>query len=197
MLPSAGCTGRSEVVLSRRSVLATSVVTLTGCSGLTASPAPSPAAFPSIAAAGLSAHQRALLGVLRTEFAAQPPGTKYSEGVEEAWCADFVSWCEKTAGSPLKNPNGGGWRIPGTMTLLDHLRATGVWHPLSTNRRPVFGDIAIYDGNGPFGQHTNFVLGVEQRVLTTIGGNERAAPITVSHHPLDASLGLLGFGHRP
>ncbi|MEL4356839.1 MULTISPECIES: CHAP domain-containing protein [unclassified Luteococcus] len=188
--------------LRRRSVLTAMALgtasAAAGCSHLPGTgPAPSPSPFPSFPAASLNAFQKRVLAVLKTEYDAQPSGTKYSQGVQEAWCADFVSWVLKQAGRPLQNPNSGGWRIPGTMTLLDTLRTAGVWHPIANDFSPRPADIVIYDRSDPFGQHTNFVLDLTDGRLTTIGGNEGARNLTISPHRLDAKLGVLGYGRLP
>lgn len=176
--------------LTRRAVLGLPVAALApaGCS-----PSSTTLAFPPTPA-GLDARRRTLVDVLRAEHAAQPGPAKYTPVDGEPWCADFVSWVERASGSPLRNPNSGGWRIPGTMTLLEHLRDTGAWHPAGSGYRPVTGDIAIYDGS-PFGQHTNYVLTLDGDQMTTCGGNEDGA-IRVTRHRLDEGLHLLGFGHR-
>ncbi|MCY4666961.1 MAG: CHAP domain-containing protein, partial [Rhodococcus sp.] len=73
--------------------------------------------FPAVDHSILSAQQSALLGVLEQEWESGSPGTKYAEGVEESWCADFVSWSMNQIGTPFSNPNSGSWRIPGVYTL--------------------------------------------------------------------------------
>ncbi|MBB3036522.1 hypothetical protein [Hoyosella altamirensis] len=76
-----------------------------------------PRSFPDVEVTELDERQAAVIEVLRTEFAENPPGEKYSEGADEAWCANFVSWVMREAGMPLENPNSGWWRIPGVYTL--------------------------------------------------------------------------------
>lgn len=188
--------------LTRRTVLTAitlgTVSAAAGCSRLPGTePAASPSPFPSSPNASLDAFQKRVLAVLKKEYDAQPPGTKYSQGVQEGWCADFVSWVLNQAGEPLRNPNSGGWRIPGTMTLLDALHTAGVWHPITSDLSPRPADIVLYEHSDPFGQHTNFVLGLTDGQLTTIGGNEGARDITISRHRLDAKLGVLGYGRLP
>lgn len=181
-------------MITRRAVLAVpAVAALAACTGGCSS-APTEQAFPTTTHA--SGRARRVVDVLRAEHAAQPGPSRYTPTSGEPWCADFVSWVERASGRPLANPNsGGGWRIPGTMTLLDHLRDTGAWHAWGDGYRPVPGDIAIYDGN-PFGQHTNYVLALDGDEMTTCGGNEDGR-IRVTRHRLDADLHCLGFGHRP
>lgn len=75
--------------------------------------------FPDTDLSGLTARQQKIIALLKQEYASQEPGTKYSEGASEPWCADFVSWIMREAGSPLENPNSGSWRIPGVFTNED------------------------------------------------------------------------------
>jgi len=63
--------------------------------------------FPTVDGSTLDPNQTQIVDVVRTEFDAQPPGTKYSEGADESWCADFVSWTLREVGEPLSNPNSG------------------------------------------------------------------------------------------
>ena len=77
------------------------------------------ATFPQIDTINLHPTRQKIISLAKTEFEAQSAGTKFSQGVREAWCADFVSWIMQQANAPLKNPHTGGWRIPGTFTLHD------------------------------------------------------------------------------
>lgn len=196
---------RTPVQVRRRSLLPLAALaglgiagSVSGCASTVVGGGQKSAAtpFPTFGPGELSTTQAKLVSIIKTEFDAQPPGTKYSQGVDEAWCADFVSWVQKQHGTPFRNPNsGGGWRIPGTMTLKEFFQSQGVWQPYGNGYQPVTGDVAIYDGNGPFGQHTNFVLRLKNSTLTTVGGNEPGGGIQVSEHPLNAALKLVGFGH--
>ncbi len=148
--------------------------------------------FPVVDEGRLSDKQKAIVQILKTEYSSQPAGTKYSEGANEPWCADFVSWVLRETGSQLKNPNSGSWRIPGTHTLMDYFVDKGIFHKYGDGYMPKTGDVAIYDGNGPFGQHTNFVVKYEQGNLYTVGGNE-AGKIHSQVHAIDDNLKLVGF----
>jgi len=149
--------------------------------------------FPQVDPINLSEGQKKFLTIVRAEYETQPPGTKYSEGVVEPWCADFVSWVMNEQGKPFSNPNSESWRIPGVLTLRSYFIAKSMYHVYGDGYIPKTGDIALYDGNGPFGQHTNFVLKVENGKIYTLGGNE-AGRIHVQTHTLDKALGLVGFG---
>ena len=76
--------------------------------------------FPDIYTANLSPTRQKIISLAKTEFKAQAAGVKFSQGAEEAWCANFVSWIMHQAGAPLKNPHTDGWRIPGTFTLREY-----------------------------------------------------------------------------
>lgn len=149
--------------------------------------------FPIIEKGLLSAEQIKVLDILKTEHDLNPPGTKYSEGIEEAWCADFVSWVYKEAGVPLSNPNSGSWRIPGTYTLREYYEAEGKFQPASSDYSPKIGDIMLYDNPSPFGQHTNIVINNERGVVTTIGGNEPGG-IRIVEHTKPEGAGFIGYG---
>ncbi len=86
-----------------------------------------PVAFPQIDRAALDPGQARIVDVLQAQYDAQPGGSHFSEGVEEPWCADFVSWVLNEAGRPLSNPNSGELADPG------RVHAAGVL----PGRRPV------------------------------------------------------------
>ena len=69
---------------------------------------PGEAVFPDIDTASLSPTRQKIISLAKTEFKAQSTGTKFSQGAEEPWCANFVSYIMKQAGAPLKNPHRGG-----------------------------------------------------------------------------------------
>jgi len=149
--------------------------------------------FPSIPESGLSQDQKKIIELLKTEYAAQPPGTKYSQGVEEAWCADFVSWIFKQADRPLSNPITSSWRIPGTYTLREYYESKGAFKRSGSNYSPKVGDVMLYDNPSPFGQHVNIVIANDNGIVTTIGGNEPGGIRIVEHTSPDGD-GFLGFG---
>src|ERR1043165_5999922 len=53
--------------------------------------------FPEIDLTTLDSSQQRIVMILKQEHQAQNPGKKYSEGIDEPWCADFVSWTMKEA----------------------------------------------------------------------------------------------------
>ncbi|GAA5042440.1 CHAP domain-containing protein [Nocardia callitridis] len=149
--------------------------------------------FPVIDRSALTPTQVELVAAAEREFADPGAGTKYSQGVEESWCADFVSWLMRAAGAPLSNPNSGSWRIPGVATLQEYYEAQGRFVPAGQDYRPRTGDVLLYDSSSAFGQHTNMVLVEDAGVLTVIGGNE-ADEIRVERFALTDVAGFVGFG---
>ncbi|MGX1806810.1 CHAP domain-containing protein [Nocardia sp. NPDC055321] len=147
--------------------------------------------FPDVDREGLSDTQRRILTVTAREFQAQDPGTKYSEGIDEAWCADFVSWVMREAGQPLANPNSGSWRIPGVYTLEEYYRGERRFE--DRGYRPRVGDVVLYAPDSAFNHHTNIVIDVAGDTITTLGGNE-FGEITIHRYAPAEVSGLVGFG---
>lgn len=101
----------------------------------------------------------------RGEF---PQNSKYTGGVNEAWCADFASWIYNEAGYPIRE--GGNWRVPPVLGIQEIGQAGErfVYHPVGDGYTPAPGDMAIYGNN----EHVNIVIEVSGGKITTIGGNE-------------------------
>ncbi|WKG04279.1 CHAP domain-containing protein [Mycolicibacterium sp. HK-90] len=151
-----------------------------------------PVPFPEIDRSALSPPQARIVDILRAQYEAQPGGSHFSEGIEEPWCADFVSWVLNEAGQPLANPNSGHWRIPGVYTLQEYYQAAGQFAG-PDDYRPDTGDVVMYADGSPLGLHANFVLAVEGNAITTVGGNE---PGGIRVHTLDDAeiAGIVGYG---
>ena len=150
-------------------------------------------AFPHVDTTHLSKTQQEIVSILKDEYAAQPKGTKYSGGVNEAGCADFVSWVMNKADEPLTNPNTDSWRIPGTRTMQDYYESLDQFKGQAESYTPKLGDVVFYDNPSPYGQHVNFVLSYDNGQLTTIGGNEPGG-IRISTHNIKEDPGFLGYG---
>lgn len=151
--------------------------------------------FP-VAAVNLTAKQSKILDVARAEWQNPGAATKYSQGIEEEWCADFVSWVLRSAGYPMSNPNSGSWRIPGVLTLQSYLEKQGRFRPVGDGYTPRPGDIVIYNG-GDFGQHTNLVIDTKDGRIRTVGGNQFASVGNQSVTVKDTKLGdtgVIGYG---
>lgn len=149
-------------------------------------------AFPEVNAGELTTDQARVVELLRTEHELQRPGTFYAEGIDEAWCADFVSWIMKEAGLPLSNPNSGSWRIPGVYTLQEYYQEQGRYEAVG-DYTPSVGDVVLYDNTSWAGQHTNVIVAVEGDEAITVGGNE-AGKIRVHTLHYASDSGVVGFG---
>ncbi|MEN0136106.1 MAG: CHAP domain-containing protein [Rhodococcus sp. (in: high G+C Gram-positive bacteria)] len=151
------------------------------------------AEFPAVDTTALSPRQARIVGLLEAEHGTQRPGTFYSEGVEEPWCADFVSWIMREAGLPLSNPNSGHWRIPGVYTLQEYYESQSRFEDVGDGYRPAVGDVVLYDNSSWVGQHTNIVVAVDGDTATTVGGNEFGR---IRVHTVDwaSDSAVVGFG---
>ncbi|MFD3506174.1 CHAP domain-containing protein [Nocardia sp. NPDC058666] len=149
--------------------------------------------FPALDSERLDEQQIVLVDVLRREYEQPGDGPKYAEGVQEAWCADFVSWTMREAGRPLANPNSGSWRIPGVYTLEDYYRKQGRFTSAQVGYRPRTGDVVLYGPDSPLGQHTNIVLRADGDTITTIGGNEMGTVRVRTITPAETA-DLVGYG---
>lgn len=152
-----------------------------------------PRVFPAVSTTGLDPSRVRIIENLRQEFADNRPGTAFSEGVEEPWCADFVSTVLRDSGLPLRNPNSGTWRIPGVYTLTEYFQKAGKLES-ATAYRPVPGDVVLYAPEHPkMRQHTNFVVAVSGDEVTTVGGNQEGG-ISAWTYRLGETFGLVGYG---
>lgn len=128
--------------------------------------------FPEEIPAAKTAKQQQFVALVRAEYKTQPTGMKYSRGVQEPWCADFVTWVRKEIGVPMENPHSGSWRIPGVWTLKEAAEQSGEFHPVGSGYEPKVGDALIWGPKSKWGRHVNFVLDIRDGKITTIGGNE-------------------------
>lgn len=132
----------------------------------------------------------AVVNKAREQFNNPKPGTFYSQGAYEAWCANFVSWVMKETGTPLRNPDSGSWRIAGVYRMMDTFKSNGTFKARGYTPKP--GDVVLYGGSG----HTNIVVDVnDDGTMTTIGGNESNRVSQRKLSVRDASI--VGFGQTP
>ena len=151
--------------------------------------------FPAIDRTTLTPEQARVVDAAAAEFADPRTGPGYSEGNDEPWCANFVSWVLRAAGSPLINPNSGSWRIPGVYTLQDYYESAGRFAAAGSGYRPVAGDVILYSPESRFGQHTNIVLAADNGTFTTIGGNEGDAVGIERWNPAAVpDIHIVGYG---
>lgn len=153
--------------------------------------------------ANFSQNQKELLQVLQTEYAKEPKSyddtvMTYTEGFEESWCADFISWVYNEIDEPFVHPDTGYWRIPGVQTLLTYYSGYDLYHGVSSDYQPQFGDVAFYFGETPDGsstEHVAIVLAVENGVIYTIGGNEGDGILQIRANTYTANeKGLMAIG---
>lgn len=100
------------------------------------------------------------------------PGTgyhKYSQGRDENWCADFVSWIYKEAGYPLIEGNEGNVPAVDTVKAIGEENDKFTYHE-SSNYTPRPGDLIIQKGPGV--SHVMLVDSVSGNSMKVIGGNQ-------------------------
>lgn len=146
--------------------------------------------FPDIDRTDLAPLQARVVDIVHQQFDDQPPASTYTEGREEPWCADFISWVLNAAGAPLSNPNNGSWRIPGVYTMEAYFQSVGRLE--GTDYRPQPGDIMLWGVRSPMALHANIIVAVQDDTVTTVGGDENG--IRLRHTQIRPDLGLLGFG---
>ncbi|UGQ43426.1 CHAP domain-containing protein [Rhodococcus aetherivorans] len=149
--------------------------------------------FPDVDTSALTLPQARIVELLEDEHRTQRPGTFYSEGAEEPWCANFVSWIMREADRPLANPHSGHWRIPGVYTLQEYYESVGRFEPAGDGYRPAVGDVVLYENELWVGQHTNIVVAVDGDTATTVGGNELGR-IRVHTVDVTSDSAVVGFG---
>lgn len=150
-----------------------------------------PRTFPAVQTEGLDPARVRIIENLRREFAANRPGTYYSEGVVEAWCADFVSTLLRDSGLAVRNPNSGTWRIPGVYTLTEYFQREGRFRP--ADHTPAPGDVVLYAPEHAFRQHTNFVVRMDGGTVVTVGGNQPGGITALTFEHADRA-GIVGYG---
>ncbi|MCC7543589.1 CHAP domain-containing protein [bacterium] len=116
---------------------------------------------------------------------------EYTTGRRENWCADFVSWVLKQAGTPFTGGGAGGWQIPAVSNVMEYLRTKGEFHPKDDGYIPQPGDIFIFKSGGR--SHTGFVTKYENGRFYTVEGNA-SNQVKTSSYDMNYS-GLTGFGH--
>ena len=119
---------------------------------------------------------------------------RYSDGANEAWCADFVSWVLKEAGSPYTGGTSGGWRQPGVSGSRAWFEKNGEFH-LKAGYTPKPGDIQInQEGDPTYPDHVAIVVAVNGNMATIIGGND-GSNLKQSEQAIDAPW-VTGYGTK-
>lgn len=101
--------------------------------------------------------------------------TKYSYGPEDDWCAWFVSWVLKEAGSPVNDSAQPTWSLVSQFFTIGVPENGYTQHINDGSYTPQPGDLAIYGGTiADDVYHINIVVGMNGSQVITIGGNEGA-----------------------
>ncbi len=131
-----------------------------------------------------------------------PDVLKYTDGVAEFWCADFVSWVYKEAGVPFSGGLSGGWRISYVPTLVSWLKTNGMYTTRAENKFPPLpGDVVIIgggaatDSSGAEG-HTGIVYEVSGTTLVSIDGNYGDAVSKVTYVDYLSNPKVTGWGRH-
>jgi len=93
---------------------------------------------------------------------------EYTDGHQEAWCADFVSWVLNKAGAPFTGGASGGWRLANVGQVIAYAQSKDRYRD-GQNYTPQPGDIRIEPG-----VHVNIVISVNpsNHTMVIIGGNQ-------------------------
>lgn len=162
--------------------------------------------FASVPTSSLDATQRRILKILKQEYTKAPVSyddtvLKYTEGFEESWCADFITWVLTKADSTIINPDTGYWRIPGVLTLQQYYKDNDAYVLADSNYTPRFGDVVFYIGSQTpdelSDEHAAFVLGVTpESQLITIGGNEAKGVLRIRTESITTNMSksMVGYG---
>lgn len=135
-----------------------------------------------------------------------PQVLAYTEGHQESWCADFVSWVYMAAGYPFVTsaaPGRSYWRIPlawkqiqGVPNLRDYFISQSAWRPggRAGSYTPGPGDVIIF---GDIESHTGIVESVDypankEPQVHTIEGNASDQVMRRVYTKSDANIS--GYG---
>jgi len=158
--------------------------------------------FPEIDSHGLTPLQIKILQTARDEYAKHPASydanvLKYTHGAKEAWCANFISWVMRQSGAAYRNPNSGGWRIPGVLTLREYYQAEGRYKNPG-HYKPKPGDVAFYIRKSTSrlfrAEHVALVIKTDGDTMTTLGGNEQSRMRIKTQTVHAGDNYLVGFG---
>lgn len=124
---------------------------------------------------------------------------EFTENNPQAWCADFVSWVYKQAGTPFNT--GTGWRIPLVTAIHAYIESFGIWYDRAgagLTNPPRQGDavhFVLNPGAKETNNHIGIVIGVRNGELVTIEGNS-SNQVKYNYYPdyiHDARI--VGWGH--
>lgn len=95
-----------------------------------------------------------------------PEVNKYTDSTLEYWCADFVSWVYKQAGTPFTGGSSGGWRIASVDSVTAWMKKNATYTPNGASAVPQPGDVYFIGST-----HMGIVEKVDGNNLYTISGN--------------------------
>jgi hypothetical protein len=135
--------------------------------------------------------------LLALGIAERPPGSnsspeilQFTDGNAEAWCADFVSWVLRAAGTPFTGGASGGWRLAWTPDVRAWFAARDRYRSrLVASPQP--GDV-IWFVHG----HVGFVTSATADRIETIEGNSGDALRARTYDAWRSNSKIHGFG-RP
>ncbi len=105
------------------------------------------------------------LGIRETGTNSGPWIATFTDGNAEAWCADFVSYVLRLAGTPFSGGQSGGWRLAAAAGVRAWFAARGRYVSRAT-AQPQPGDIVYF-----LHSHVGIVVAVRGTSLLTIEGN--------------------------
>jgi hypothetical protein len=158
--------------------------------------------FPVLNLQALTPRQALIVSLAQKEYQKHPVSydqtvQQYTQGVKEAWCADFASWIMKNAGAAYTNPHSGSWRIPGVLTLQEYYKSQHRY-VAAGSYEPQVGDVAFYVGSHTFDmfstEHVAIVISRQGNTMTTIGGNEGGKLRLDTQTTALGENSLVGFG---
>lgn len=120
---------------------------------------------------------------------------EFTDGNNEEWCADYVSWVFKQAGKPFSGGSSGGWRISSVANMRAYFRngTDGSKYFDAPGENPQVGDVAFW--NPAVYSHVGIVVAVNDDKFTVISGNWGNK---VALHPEMTNDGstINGFGRK-
>jgi hypothetical protein len=190
-------TGTSSTAFASTLQDATSSAGVTGASGTAATTGTS---FSTGATTGQTAGQRAL-AVAEGEIGQteQPPGSNDSPRIAEyrtatagsgigPWCAYFVSWAAKQAGTPVGEAGQG---FGSVSALSSWAQRTGRYTPAAAGQAPQPGDLVVWGG-----EHVGMVESVDSdgRIHTVEGNSSNMVTRRTHDATGDGATGYIRLG---
>ncbi len=133
------------------------------------------------------------------------PSMRYMGGRTEPWCAHFVAWCARRAGTPLPKDRparagvGGENPLASVEYLETVMTKAGRWR--SSAEEPEPGDLIFFRdrigsdrGGGRFQRHVGIVERVDGELVHTIEGNIANAVVRRVHRRDDPRI--TGYGRN-